>query len=177
MLGLPLASIAAVLPLFFPSPHVLLHTDSLWFRAHFLVAMLASSLFTLAALHAALMMVAEHYLHQGRLPRLLINLPPLLTMEALLFRLIHLAFGLLTLTLLSGICFSDLLFGTPFSLSHKTVFAGLAWLIFAVLLFGRHVWGWRGQLALRWTLTGFVSLVLAYLGSRFVLEIILGRGI
>ncbi|MDE2599696.1 MAG: cytochrome c biogenesis protein CcsA [Rhodocyclaceae bacterium] len=175
MLGLPLAAVGALLPLAFPGQHLLVNTDSPLFRAHFLIAMLAYSLFTLAALHALLMMAAERSLHRGRLPRIIANLPPLLTMEALLFRLIHIAFALLSLTLLSGVFFSEALFGQALAFNHKTVFAVLSWLIFAGLLLGRHLRGWRGQLALRWTLAGFVALLLAYIGSRFVIEVLLGR--
>ena len=175
MLGLPLVALCVLLPALFPSQHLLVNADSPAFRAHFLVAMLAYSLFTLAALHALLMAAAEKRLHQGHLSPLLASLPPLLTMEKLLFRLIHLAFLLLTLTLISGIFFSETLFGKALSFNYKTVFAIVSWLIFAALLVGRHLRGWRGRLALRWTLTGFVALLLAYVGSRFVLEVILGR--
>ncbi|TRZ63914.1 MAG: cytochrome C biogenesis protein [Rhodocyclaceae bacterium] len=175
MLGLPLATVGVLLPAIFPSQHLLVNADSAAFRAHFLMAMLAYSLFTLAALHALLMALAEKRLHQGRLSPLLAGLPPLLTMEALLFRLIHIAFLLLTLTLISGIFFSETLFGKALAFNHKTVFAILSWLIFAALLIGRHLRGWRGRLALRWTLSGFAALLLAYVGSRFVLEVILGR--
>ena len=175
MLGLPLAAAAVLLPAFFPGQHLLVNADSAAFRTHFLMAMLAYSLFTLAALHALLMAVAEKHLHKGRLSPLLAGLPPLLTMEALLFRLIHIAFILLTLTLASGIFFSETLFGKALSFNHKTVFAILSWLIFAALLIGRHLRGWRGRLALRWTLTGFAALILTYVGYRFVLEVILGR--
>jgi len=175
MLGLPLAALCVLLPALFPSQHLLVNADSPAFRIHFLVAMLAYSLFTLAALHALLMAVAEKRLHQGHLSPLLASLPPLLTMERLLFRLIHIAFLLLTLTLISGIFFSETLFGKALEFNHKTVFAFISWLIFAALLVGRHLRGWRGRLALRWTLTGFVALLLAYVGSRFVLEVILGR--
>lgn len=174
--GLPASVLAALLPGLFADSHLLVNADSLAFRLHFLVAMLAYSLFTLAALHALLMMVAEKGLHRGHLSPLLAGLPPLLTMETLLFRLIHVAFVLLTLTLLSGIVFSESLFGKAMSFNHKTLFAILSWLIFAALLYGRHRHGWRGRLALRWTLAGFLSLLLAYVGSRFVLEVILGRG-
>jgi ABC-type uncharacterized transport system permease subunit len=176
MFGLPAAAIAVLLPLLFPGQHLLANADSLQFRAHFLMAMLAYSLFTLAALHAVLMAVAEKGLHRGRLTPLLASLPPLLTMETLLFRLIYVAFGLLTLTLASGAFFSETLFGKAFTFNHKTVFAILSWLIFAHLLAGRHFRGWRGRKALRWTLAGFVALLLAYVGSRFVLEVLLGRG-
>lgn len=175
MLGFPLAAVCVLLPLLLPSPPLTINTDSLAFRLHFIVAMLAYSLFTLAALHALLMTAAERSLHRGRLWPLLEDLPPLLTMEALLFRLIHIAFFLLTLTVLSGVLFSETLFGKPWSFTHETFFGVVSWLIFAALLLGRHLWGWRGKRALRWTLAGFAALLLAYVGSRFVLEVILHR--
>ena len=102
-------------------------------------------------------------------------LPPLMAMERILFRLIGIGFALLTLTVLTGIVFSEALFGQPMKLDHKTVFTLCAWLIFALLLVGRAVRGWRGRVALSWTLTGFAMLFLAYAGSRFVLEVILHR--
>ncbi len=176
MLGLPLAAGAVLLPLGFPDAHQLPNAGSPAFRLHFLVAMLAYSLFTVAAFHALLMAVAERALRRGRIPALLAGLPALLTMETLLFRLIHVAFVLLTLTLISGALFSESLFGKAFMFNHKTVFAVLSWTIFAALIVGRHLRGWRGRIALRWTLSGFGALLLAYLGSRFVLEVILGRG-
>lgn len=175
MLGLPLAALCVLLPPLFPGQHLLANAGSTLFRAHFLMAMLAYSLFTLAALHAILMAVVEKRLHRGRFTPLLAGLPPLLTMEALLFRLIHIAFFLLSLTLASGILFSETLFGKPLEFNHKTVFAILSWLIFAALLAGRHLRGWRGRTALRWTLAGFAALLLAYVGTRFVAEVILGR--
>jgi ABC-type uncharacterized transport system permease subunit len=176
MFVLPAAALGTLLPILFPGQHLLVNAGSMQFRVHFLIAMLAYSLFTLAALHAILMAVAEKGLHRGRLTPLMASLPPLLTMEALLFRLIHIAFVLLTLTLVSGVLFSESLFGKALSFNHKTVFAILSWIIFAHLLIGRHFRGWRGRKALRWTLAGFVALLLAYVGSRFVLEVLLGRG-
>lgn len=175
MLGLPLAAVCALLPWLLPGQHLLINAASPVFRLHLLMAMLAYSLFTLAALHAILMAITERRLHSGRLTPLFAGLPPLLTMEALLFRLIHIAFGLLTLTLLSGALFSEHIFGKALPFNHKTVFAVLSWLIFGALLFGRHRYGWRGRTALRWTLTGFAALLLAYVGSRFVLDVVLGR--
>ena len=70
---------------------------------------------------------------------------------------------------------SEELFGKAARFNHKTVFGVLSWIVFAALLGGRHVYGWRGRIAVRWTLTGFLMLVLAYIGSKFVLEVILGR--
>ncbi|WP_347554994.1 cytochrome c biogenesis protein CcsA [Robbsia sp. KACC 23696] len=102
-------------------------------------------------------------------------LPPLLTMEKLLFRMISAGFALLTLTLLSGALFSEQLLDRAFSLDHKTVFAVLSWLMFGGLVAGRHFYGWRGRTALRWVLASFVALLLAYVGSRFVLEVLLHR--
>jgi len=175
VIGLPLAAISVMLPLIFPGQHLLTNIASPTFRIHFLVAMLAYSLFTLAALHAILMAITEQRLHRGHMTPFFAGLPPLLTMEALLFRLIHIAFALLTLTLLSGALFADDLFGQALSFNHKTIFAFLSWLIFAALLVGRHRYGWRGRKALRWTLSGFGVLLLAYVGSRFVIEVLLGR--
>ena len=175
LLALPLAAVCTLLPALFPGQHELANVDAPMFRIHFLVAMIAYSLFTLAAIHAIIMALAERRLHRGELAEPFASLPPLLTMEALLFRLILVAFVLLTLTLASGIAFSEAVFGKPLSFSHKTLFSILSWLIFASLLAGRFAWGWRGRKALRWTLAGFIALLLAYVGSRFVLEIVLGR--
>ena len=140
-----------------------------------MIALLAYSFFTIASLHVLLMAVIENRLHSGGLPYALRRLPALLTMETLLFRIILAGFVLLTLTLGTGIVYSEELFGKAMRFNHKTVFGILSWLIFAALLGGRWRYGWRGRIAVRWTLTGFLMLVLAYIGSKFVLEIILGR--
>jgi ABC-type uncharacterized transport system permease subunit len=103
-------------------------------------------------------------------------LPPLLTLERLLFRLITAGFVFLSLTVLTGIVFSESAFGRPFRIDHKTVFTLLAWSLFATLLIGRRLHGWRGRTALRFTLGGFTLLMFAYAGSRFVFEVILSRG-
>ena len=173
-LVLPVAAIAALLPALMPAARALPNTDLAAFKIHLLIAMLAYSLLTIASLHVLLMALLERRLHDGTVTQGH-KLPPLLTMEALLFRIIWAGFILLTLTLGSGVVFSEELFGKAALLTHKTVFGVLSWLIFAALLTGRHVRGWRGRIAVRWTLAGFLSLVLAYIGSKFVLEVILGR--
>ena len=89
--------------------------------------------------------------------------------------MITVGFLLLTATLVSGIFFSEELFGRPLRFDHKTVFAIAAWLVFGGLLAGRMVFGWRGRTALRWTLTGFAMLMLAYVGSHFVLEVLVRK--
>lgn len=96
-------------------------------------------------------------------------------LERILFRFIGLGFALLTLTAFSGVLFSEEIFGQPLRFDHKTVFSLVAWTVFAVLLLGRRLRGWRGRTALRLTFGGFVLLLLAYVGSRLVLEVILHR--
>jgi len=174
-MAMPAAAIAVLMPLAFPPTHPLVNTGAPALEIHLLIAIIAYSLFTIAALHVALMVLLERHLHGGDLPLMLQKLPPLLTMETLLFRIIAAGFALLTLTLATGIFFSEELFGRPLRFDHKTVFSILSWIVFAALLGGRWLYGWRGRVAVRWTLTGFVMLVLAYIGSKFVLEVLLGR--
>lgn len=175
LLVLPAAAILSLLPLALPAVHPLTNTASLAFKAHLIISLLAYSLFTIASVHVLLMAFAERRLHAGNMPAFLQALPPLLTMETLLFRIIAAGLILLTFTLGSGMFFSEQVFGKPLTFTHKTIFGILSWLIFAALLGGRAVYGWRGRIALRWTLAGFLSLLLAYVGSRFVVEVILQR--
>ena len=174
-LVLPVAALAVLLPAVLPSVRPLPNTELVEFKIHLLIAMLAYSLFTIASLHVLLMALLERRLHGGNVPRALHGLPPLLAMETLLFRIIWAGFILLTATLVTGVLYSEELFGKAARFNHKTVFGVLSWIIFAALLGGRHIYGWRGRVAVRWTLAGFLMLVLAYVGSKFVLEVILGR--
>lgn len=172
---LPPAALAVLLQKCLPATHVLPYADQPLFLVHLIMALLAYSLFTFAALHALLMAAAERSLHNKPTLIKLPEFPPLLSMENLLFRVITIGFILLTLTLVSGVLFSEELFHQPMRFTHKNVFTVLSWLIFGGLLVGRYKYGWRGRTAIRWTLGGFVVLVLAYLGSKFVLEILLHR--
>ena len=174
--ALALAALMVPLPALFPGRAAAgAYADAFEFRLHLVLAMLAYSLFTIAILHALLMAVVERRLHRKDATAIG-PLPPLLTLERLLFQLIGAAFLMLTLTLATGIVFSETLFGRAMRFDHKTLFAILSWVTFAALLAGRHLYGWRGRTALRWTLSGFVLLILAYVGSRFVLEVVLSRG-
>ena len=198
---LPLAALCAALPLVFPGSLALGRMSgadgggsySAWLPAHLAVALAAYGLLTIAAVHALYMFALDRWLHRtGSLPwrvgagdgeersddirrGLLAPLPPLLTMERILFRLIGAGFVLLTLTVLTGVVFSEALFGRPMRPDHKTIFTLIAWATFGLLLVGRVTRGWRGRIALSWTLGGFAMLFLAYAGSRFVLEVILHR--
>jgi len=181
-LVMPFACAAALLPLVFPGSVMQLAGQSPAFGWHIAVAVLAYSTLTIAAFHAVLMALQEARLHTrgaagGRFGSALDQLPALLTMEKLLFRVIWIGFILLSLTVLSGFVFSEQVFGRPLLLDHKSVFALLSWALFAALLAGRRWQGWRGKTALRFTLAGFATLALAYVGSRFVLEVVLHRGV
>jgi ABC-type uncharacterized transport system permease subunit len=171
----PVALAALLLQLAIPTHHYVGYAGDPLFTLHFGIAMLAYALFIVATVHALLMLALEKWLHRGVLPPFLRNLPPLLEMEALLFRILLAAFVLLTLTVVSGLFFSEQLFGKPFTLSHKTLFGIVSWLIFGALLAGHHWRGWRGRKAVHWTLAGFTALLLAYIGSKVVLEVILKR--
>ena len=111
----------------------------------------------------------------GWLGAALERLPALLMMERILFRLVLIGFVLLSFTVVSGLVFSKDVFGVAMRWDHKTIFTLLSWILFGVLLGGRHWRGWRGKTALSLTLSGFATLLLAYVGSRFVFEVILHR--
>ncbi len=172
---LPAAALSVLMPAFaIKAYYVNTHGWSL-FSLHILIAILAYSLFTFAALHACLMRMAERALHQKNSWLTLPGFPPLMVMDALLFSVLKVGFVLLTVTLLSSMLFSEEIFGKPLQFNHKTVFSLASWVIYAWLLFGRFQYGWRGKTATRWTLVGFILLLLAYVGSRFVAQVILNR--
>lgn len=175
MFVLPPAAVAVVLPYFFSSNHYLPLTESPIFIAHIAIAMLAYSLFTFASLHAILMAIAERNMHHKNTFIKLPSFPPLMVMESLLFKVITLGFILLTITLISGMFFSEQLFGKAMQFNHKSIFSIASWFIYGALLFGRAQYGWRGLKAIRWTLFGFFLLLLAYVGSKFILEVLLSR--
>lgn len=172
---LPPAALFVLLPALAVSDHYLPEASSTLFMAHIGIALLAYSLFTFAALHALLMTIAERSLHNKSTMIKLPNFPPLMVMESLLFRVITIGFVLLTITLISGMFFSEQLYGKPLELTHKIVFSIASWLIYGWLLFGRYQYGWRGKKAINITLIGFVLLLLAYIGSTFILQVLLGR--
>ncbi len=184
-LALIFAMICAFLPTVFPgaliSPKAV---SDPWFKAHFIVATMAVGLLSLAAMHAMLMSIQDRALHRqlaiipnSRPAQWLEDLPPLMTMESLLFNLLYVGFVLLSLTVFSGLLFSQTLFGRPLVFDHKTVFALLSWILFAGLLIARWRVGLRGRMAVRWVLSAYTALLLAYVGSRFVMEVILQKSV
>lgn len=141
--------------------------------AHIVLSLAAAALLFAAAVTALLLVFLDRRLHTRRLLDLPSILPPLDALEKVMFRLIGTGFVLLSVSLLTGFVFVTNLFEQH--LIHKTVLSLAAWVIFGTLLVGRHRYGWRGRSAVRLTLTGFAMLALAYFGSKFVLETLLGR--
>ncbi len=140
--------------------------------AHIVISVLAYGLLTLAVIQALLLLAQERQLRHRQMGGLLRALPPLETMEHLMFQLIGVGFVLLTLTMISGVMSSEQLLEIPL---HHVVLSLLSWVVFAILLLGHWRFGWRGRPAVRWTLGGFTLLALAYFGTKFVMEIVLGR--
>jgi ABC-type uncharacterized transport system permease subunit len=168
---MPMAALAIGLEQQFQTVHILTDEFPTGLTFHILVSMLAYSLFSLASVQAGLLAIQDHHLRQRHPGGFIRALPPLQTMESLLFELISVGFVLLTLALLSGFAFLDNMFEQH--LAHKTILSISAWVVFGTLLWGRYRFGWRGQKALTWTLSGFVVLMLAYFGTKVVLELIL----
>ncbi len=164
---------AATLVAYFAYGHV--HAEALDWRLqlHAWCALLAYATLAIAALLAITLWLQENALRRREFHAWLRALPPLVELESLLFRTIVVGFILLTATLLTGVLFVENLFAQH--LVHKTVLSVLSWLLFGGLLLGRWLRGWRGITAVRWTLAAMVLLVLAFFGSKFVLELLLGR--
>ena len=170
---------AVMLAMLFPG-QALHSAASKWLPVHWALGLASYGLFAAAVAHAWLMMRAES---QMRLSPSALSATssglPLLTLERLTFRFVNAGFVLLTATLLAGWLFSESLYGAGklWKWDHKTIFSVLSWLAFAVLIVGRAQFGWRGRTAVRVLYVGSGLLLLAYVGSRFVLEMVLGRAV
>ncbi|TFH88295.1 cytochrome C biogenesis protein [Billgrantia azerbaijanica] len=169
----PLAGIALLVAVGLPSPT---RSGGLTpgIALHAISSALAFGLLVIAAMQAVLLGVQNQALRHHHTRGVVQALPPLTTMERLLFELIWAGMALLTLSIASGFAFVDNMFAQH--LVHKTILSLAAWVIFAILLVSHHILGWRGMRAVRWTLVGCGVLLLAYFGSKFVLEVILHQG-
>lgn len=168
---LPITSIALQLDIHGGTTQALEISSSKGLIFHILTSIIAYSLLALAALQAILLWIQNRFLHAHQPGGIIRLMPPLRNMEALLFEVIIVGFIALTISLGSGLLFLENMFAQH--LAHKTVLSILAWFVFLILLIGHWKLGWRGRIAVRWTLGGFISLMLAYFGSKFVLEILL----
>jgi ABC-type uncharacterized transport system permease subunit len=137
------------------------------------LSIIAYSLITIAAFQAIFLSFGDYELKHRNLG-VLKNLPPLQTLESLLFEMLWVGLVFLSLSIVSGFVFFDEISSRP-GLIHHTIITLAAWVVFAVLLWGRYRLGWRGAVASRWTLAGFVLLAFGYFGTKFVLQMILGR--
>lgn len=170
----PVAAISLGMDLLSPDKNYIATGLPVGLQLHILFSILAYSILSIAALQAFMLAIADARLKNRHPFPMMRILPPLQTMEMLLFRLIWLGFILLTVSLVTGFPFIEDIFGQH--LIHKTVLSICAWIIFAVLLWGRTRHGWRGRTAVRFTLAGMIILLLAFFGSKAVLELILHRG-
>lgn len=168
----PLAIITIILQIVLKGDYTPLEDITRGIFSHITLSIIAYSLLTIAAAQALLLSFGDNMLRHHRLA-ILRNLPPLETMEHLMFEVIWAGLVFLTLSIGTGFVFLDD-FSEP-GLIHHTVITLAAWIVFMVLAWGRYKMGWRGALASRWTLSGFVLLVLGYFGSKLVLEVILGK--
>jgi ABC-type uncharacterized transport system permease subunit len=142
-------------------------------QVHVFLSLLSYAILALAAAQAVLVSIQRHFLSQHKPGGFMRALPPLDTTENLLFTLLTAGFILLSLSLASGFFYLEDMFAQH--LVHKTVLSCIGWAIFGILLFGRWRFGWRGKKAVHWTLSGFAILILAYFGTKVVLEVILLR--
>jgi len=170
---LPMTVVVLVLEWSIPSQGLLLEDFSAGASAHILSSILAFGVLSIAGIYAFFVAIIDFFLRRHHLNPLVTSLPPLETLERLLFRLIAMGFVLLTASLLTGLAFVDNMFEQH--LAHKTILSIMAWLLFGLLLWGRWRYGWRGRQAVRLTLAGIFLLLLAYFGSKLVLETILGK--
>lgn len=173
LIFLPAAAIALLLDLVMPGAYVLPENLSVGLRLHILLSISAYSLLSIAAVQSLILAFQERQLHNKHPLKSLRLFPPMQSMEELLVQLLALGFFLLSLSVSSGLMFVQDIMDQH--LAHKVVFSILAWLIFALVLWGRWARGWRGRTLISWTLGGFTLLILAYFGSKFVLELVLQR--
>ena len=169
----PLAALSIIVSAITPSVHSIQAHYSIGLFIHILTSILAYSLLTIAALQALLLAIQDKQLKHHHTHGMLQALPPLQTMEALLFDIIWLGLLMLSISIATGFVFVDNLFAQH--LVHKTVLTIASWCMFVVLLWGHYRAGWRSQTAVRWTLGGFIVLMLGYFGSKWVLEVVLQR--
>lgn len=164
----PMAGLSLVGSLFFNSDTLSFQPENSGIFIHITLSIIAYSIFCIAAIQGLLLYFQNNNLKKRNPTILLRNLPPLLTMENLLFEMIWSGTILLGLAIIAGSIFVDNLFAQH--LAHKTIFSIVAFVIFATLLAGRSIYGWRGLTASKWTLWGFSCLMIGFFGSKLVLE-------
>ncbi len=171
LLVYPFAFITLILRYSSEQQHLLTNVLAPGLQTHILFSLLAYSLLSIAVAQAILLAIQDKYLHNKHPSGFLHSLPSLETMEIMLFRIIALGVIALSISLLSGFFYLDDMFAQH--LVHKTILSLIAWSIFVILLWGHYKFGWRGKTAIKWSISGFTLLMLAYFGSKFVIELVL----
>lgn len=172
---LPLGATSLLAQWLWPGIHLLPAQTSSLQSTHIIVSILAYSLLSLAAVQSMVLFIQEARLHHTQAGRFIRALPPIETMETLMVQMVGIGFLLLTITVVSGVFFSEETFGQPLKLNHHIAISLLAWVTYGMFLVGRWRFGWRGRTAIQWVLGAGILLALGYFGSKFVLEIILQR--
>lgn len=168
---MPAAVVAILLVALYPHHEIIDLSSVPGLQFHILFSIISYSLLSIAAAQALLVAFQDYHLRKHHLKTVIGIFPSLETMESLLFQMISLGLILLSISLISGGWFISDIFAQH--LVHKTILSIMAWLLFAILLWGRWKFGWRGRKAIRWTLAGLTLLMLAYFGSKTVMELIL----
>ena len=171
----PLSAALLLAAVLFPGHSAAYRLTDWPFMLHIVSSLLAYSLFGITTLIAVLILWLSRDLHKHTLSPARSFLPPLLSLEKMMFQAMWAGFALLTASVVSGTFFSEAVFGRPFTFTHKNLFGVLSWFIYAALLLKRAMTAWRGKRPAVWTIVGFASLMLAYAGSKFVLEVLLHR--
>lgn len=174
LIGIPVAAMGLILGFVFTQPVKLITQNSLSLDIHIILSLSAYAVLLMATIQAVILHLQDKELKKKQKRRLWVSvLPSYQAMEILLFDMLMTGFILLSSALVFGFFTIDDFFAQH--LAHKTVFSIVSWFIYGALLVGRYRLGWRGQKAVRFTLLGFALLALGFIGSKFVLEMLLGR--
>ncbi|MGK7294361.1 MAG: cytochrome C assembly family protein [Candidatus Wenzhouxiangella sp. M2_3B_020] len=172
-LALPGAAFMVVHKLVISPDPVALETGKVMLDVHITASLFSYSLLSIAAITALFIAVLHNLLRRHKGAALIEILPPLVVMENMLFKMIGVGWIILSISLATGLLFVDNLFAQH--LAHKTFLSIISWLVFGLLLLGRWRYGWRGMRVVRLCLIGMAVLLLAYFGSKAVLELVLDR--
>lgn len=174
LIGIPVAAAGLIMGFAFSKHDLFISRNSLGLDLHIILSLSAYAVLLMATIHAVLLWFQDRELKNKQKRRVWVNLlPPFQVMESLLFDMLIAGFALLTFALGFGFFTIENFFGQH--LAHKTAFSIISWFIYGALLLGHYQFGWRGQKAIRFTILGFFLLAVGFIGSKFVLEMILHR--
>ncbi|EZQ01510.1 cytochrome C assembly family protein [Acinetobacter sp. Ver3] len=174
LIGIPVAALGLILGYSLSQPILTLKQNTLGLDVHIILSLSAYAVLLMATIHAVLLWLQDRELKNKQKHRVWVNLlPSYQAMESLLFDMLVTGFILLSTALIFGFFTIDDFFAQH--LAHKTAFSIVSWFVYGALLFGHYRFGWRGQKARCFTIVGFMLLAIGFIGSKFVLETILGK--